>query len=232
MMEADIVTVKVHYSYHGEPRCSPFPTALKDLVNLGRCGFVALIKQNVQYIRRYDSVRLSYFDEDKVWVDLTDESFMDFLKTTTCTGGTDQPKLNVKVFDGASPATPVAKRQKRIETDGYSRRKLEEVFNNSNLTETRSGTPEFTYKSPVAIDIALKEEELELKRCELRSLETAYDEKCEMYNLNIIKDKSKKRCTKCHLRTNHTQRSCDLGQCEDVRQCGELDFHHEEKNYH
>ena len=87
----------------------------------------------------------------------------------------------------------------------------------------------FVYKFPVAIDIALNEKEVELKRAELQSLEEAYNSKAVAFNINVSKDKTKKRRAKCHLRVNHTQRNCDIGICEDIRQCGELDYHPEQK---
>ena len=68
-----------------------------------------------------------------------------------------------------------------------------------------------------------------LKRAELQSLQDAYNTKASAFNINVSKDKTRKRCAKCHLRVNHTQRNCDIGTCEDIRQCGELDYHPEQK---
>lgn len=112
---------------------------------------------------------------------------------------------------------------------GVSRQRLEKRFSSFGTENDSSYNDKFIYKSPVQIDIELKEEELDLKRAELRSLETAYQDKASTFNLNVVKDKSKKRCAKCHLRVNHTQRNCDIGLCEDIRQCGELDYHPEQK---
>ena len=118
MASAMDVTVKVHYTYHGDSRCSPFISSLTDMINLGLQGFEELLKQNVPYLKRFDTLRLTYFDEDDTWIDLTDANYMVFLKNTRCTGGSDQPKLNVKVFDGASPAPPVAKMARTDGTTG------------------------------------------------------------------------------------------------------------------
>ena len=100
------VSVKVHYGYHGDSRCTPFISSLTDLLNLGLSGFEELLRQNVPYLKRFGTLRLTYFDEDDTWIDLTDGNYMTFLKNTRCTGGSDFPKLNVRVFDGASPAPP------------------------------------------------------------------------------------------------------------------------------
>lgn len=113
---------------------------------------------------------------------------------------------------------------------GVSRRQLEKRFSSFGAENDSSSSDKFIYKSPVLIDIELKEEELDLKRAELRSLEAAYQDKASTFNFNVIKDKSKKRCAKCYLRVNHTQRNCDIGLCDDIRQCGELDYHPEQKS--
>lgn len=103
------VSLKIHYIYHSEPRCTPLTASLADLVNLGLSGFQDMLKENVPYLGRFDSIRLTFLDEDDTWIDLSDSNYITFLKNTRCTGGSDFPKLNVKVFDGASPAPSVSK---------------------------------------------------------------------------------------------------------------------------
>ena len=118
---------------------------------------------------------------------------------------------------------------------GWSRRQLYQhessvaQSSDTSVTTPHRNSQAFLYKSPVAIDIELKTEEMTLKRAELQSLQDAYNTKASAFNINVSKDKTRKRCAKCHLRVNHTHRNCDIGTCEDIRQYGELDYHPEQK---
>ena len=62
----------------------------------------------MSYLGRFDSIRLTFLDEEDEDY-LSESNNITFLKTTRCTGGSDFPKLNVKVFHGASPAPPMSK---------------------------------------------------------------------------------------------------------------------------
>ena len=61
------------------------------------------MKSNVPHLGCLPTVRISFLDKDMDSVDITDTSYPKFVKSLKCNIA-DDPKLQIKVADGASPA--------------------------------------------------------------------------------------------------------------------------------
>ena len=61
------------------------------------------MKSNVPHLNAMTSLHKDFLDKDLDWVELTDTSFPKFVKSVKCDVSED-PKLQIKVADGASPA--------------------------------------------------------------------------------------------------------------------------------
>ena len=87
------------------------------------------------------------------------------------------------------------------------------------------------YVSPIELDITLKEDELAQKEYEYSEYRARYTSLEEAFGLHVIIDKSMPFCGRCHLRISkgHNKRNCQNRACDDVRQCGKLDFHVDKK---
>ncbi|KAK3107521.1 hypothetical protein FSP39_016499 [Pinctada imbricata] len=90
--------------------------------------------------------------------------------------------------------------------------------------------PGFVYKSPVELMLSELEENLDIAEVELSSLNEYVDTlKMKYCDPNILIDKTRTQCSKCHLREGHNRNKCMNGVCEGPESCNDLDKHPAEK---
>ena len=221
LMPTADVEIKVRYDRHGTERVCIFYEHLTTLACHSVETFSNLVKGNVPHLRSMPVLRISFLDKDNDWVDLTDRSFPKFVKCVRCDLGNDA-RLQIKVADGTSPAV--------FKPTSYSaagpvqsKRSLDTDFTASKQSSK--------YQSPIELDISLKEQELSQKEYEYNDYNARYLSLEEAYGLNVVQNKSLPVCGRCHLRISkgHNKRTCQNRPCDDIRQCGNLDYHGEKK---
>lgn len=233
MFSGSEVEIKVRYDRHGTERVCVFFEHLANLACYTLDSFSRLVKSNVPHLNAMPSLRIDFLDKDLDWVELTDTSFPKFVKSVKCDVSED-PKLQIKVADGASPAVikPVSVFRTSDSASTYpsasasSKRSLDSDFESC----AKKGKVK-AYTSPIELDIAQKEEELDQKQYEHTEYSARYSSLEESFGLNVFVDKSMPVCGRCHLRISkgHNKRNCQNRACDDIRQCGNLDFHADKK---
>ena len=223
------VEIKVRYDRHGSERVCVFFEHLANLACHSIETFSRLVRANVPHLGCLPTLRISFLDKDSDWVELTDTSFPKFVKSVRCDMSED-PKLQIKVVDGASPAVikPPGTQYRPggiVPTASSSKRSLDGDFDTCAKKKNKA------YVSPIEMDINLKEDELAQKEYEYNEYSARYSSLEESFGLNIVVDKSIPVCGRCHLRVSkgHNKRNCQNRACDDIRQCGNLDFHADKK---
>ena len=97
------VEIKVRYVRHGSERVCVFFEHFANLACHYIDTFSRLVRANVPHLGCLPTLRIPLLDKDSDWVELTDTCFPKFVKSVRCDMSED-PKLQLKVVDGASPA--------------------------------------------------------------------------------------------------------------------------------
>ena len=194
-LSPDVLDIKVHYSYHGGERCALVDTTFKNLYSMDYGGFANFLKDEIPQLFKLQTLRVCFQDDEGTYIDLTSKNYHRFLRLSTNAFKTDVPKINIKVLEGASPAV---QKKKDADLDGHHVAKR-------NLFDKSEFSNKFSYRSPVEIEIDLKQKEIVSKEKEVNILFKKYDSKVSEYNPNIYTDTSNTFCTKCHLRMGHTK---------------------------
>jgi hypothetical protein len=218
------IDFKVHYDYHSSDRCTPFSAVFDVLKCIEFGDFCQVIQDHVPYLRRLTSVRITYKDEEGHWVDVDERNYSKFIKTGKL--------INIRVVDGQSPCPAQKQLPTRSDSDsrGMSKRQLFQTqprVSTATATERNESTS-FLYKSPLEIDIDLKENELCAKEMELREYKRKYESLDAEYNPRVPRGTGKL-CHKCHTREGHTRTKCTNVPCTSVLICGEVDVHPDSK---
>ena len=153
-------------------------------------------------------------DEDD-YVDMTERNYRKFVKAAL----TGIPKMKIKVLDGTSPAVKpqsTTRTYERVTEDVAAKKEL--------VYETQ-----LNYMSPSELDIKEKETEHREKQNALETLKIKYQDLSKDMNTHVWRDRSKRICHNCHARKGHDRKKCLDQECTDVRICGEIDLHPENK---
>ena len=198
--DMDTLDIKVHYIYHGMERCGLTDVSFSDLYTMDYCEFSKFLAREIPQLARLDVMRISFLDDEKSYVDLTPRNFHRFVRLSTYTFKSNNPRINIKVLEGSSPL---------VKADANSEKKVHGAENNfisKRSLDFNSAEYKKQYKSPVELDIELKNRELKSKQNELDRIKHKYNDVWKEYNsVHAFQDTSKSVCTKCHLRLGHTR---------------------------
>lgn len=113
-----------------------------------------IIWENVPRLRRLASVRICYKDHEGHWVDVDERNYSKFIKTGNV--------INIRAVGGISPAPkPTASIPNQMTT---TKRELFPQITGTGTTSTSTADRNsFVYKSPLEMDIELKQNELKAK---------------------------------------------------------------------
>ena len=155
--------------------------------------FSRLVKSNMPHLGCLPTLRISFLDKDMDWVEFTDTSYPKFVKSVKCDIA-DDPKLQIKVADGASPAVikpgGTFRTSPAVSTTSSGKRSLDTDFDSTKKSKA--------YVSPIEIDITLKEDELAQKEYEYSEYRARYTSLKESFGLHVTVDKSVPVCGRCH----------------------------------
>jgi hypothetical protein len=207
LLTEETIDVKVVYEYYGKSRCALLDIQPSVLYTHNLDAFMEFVLEEIPYLRRLQVHRLCFLDEEGTYVDVNDRNFSKFIKSIM----SGSSKITVKMLDGTSPS--------------MSRHQQSTVDYGDNLTSRRS----LTYSSPAELDIQMKEDEVKVKRTEMNSMTSKYEEIAREMNADVWRDKSKRACHNCHMRVGHDRKKCNMDACENVAVCGEIDLHPEAK---
>ena len=194
-LPTDSIDIKVHYIYHGGERCGLVDMQFNDLYSMNYEEFGQFLREEIVQLKRLNVLRISFLDDEKTYIDLSPRNFHRFIKLATHSFQTDTPKINIKVSEGSSPI-PV--NDKPVQpSDKISCKRLFDV------DELTTVVP---YKSPIEIDINVKQRELDIKKRHFEEVTKEYETLWREYNVPpSVFDSSKSVCARCHLRMGHTK---------------------------
>ena len=155
-------------------------------------AFTSFLKDEVPYWNCLDTLWVCFQDDEKTYIDMTPKNYHRFWWLSTFMFQSDIPKINIKVLEGASPATIKKETQKPL---GLSSKAL-----NFNAEEYK-----LTYKSPLELEMDLKLREISEKEKETSLLTKQFETMSREFDPTVYQDTSKKVCTKCQLRMGHTR---------------------------
>ncbi|XP_053403747.1 uncharacterized protein LOC123524212 [Mercenaria mercenaria] len=225
---SDPVDIKVHYEYHGTQRCALIDCNYADLFGMGYTEFEHFLKSEIPFLQRLFVLKISFLDDENTYVDLTERNYHRFLKLATHAFKSGTPKISVKVQEGSSPAVKGLSSLGSFNTDGTSTSKRSLNFPDDNEYRLDCTSK---YRSPIELEIDLKQREVMLKNNELSEITKQYDKVWQEYNPvpAVFTDNSKGLCTRCHLRLGHTKNRCHMDECISSSVCGLIERHPAEK---
>ena len=215
------IEIKTHYQYHGSDRCTVLFVPYHSLISMELPGFIAHVKNEIPYLGRMNDIRICYKDLEDHWVDIDQRTYKHFINMGL--------KINIRIHDAQSPASDKSYRDRPCTST--SKRQLEfsaQVVEPGPNPSDSATDAQLTYRSPMEIELSLKEDELNQKKSEIEEYKIRFENLDSMYNPKIPKG-TKKLCHNCHSRDGHSKARCPHPKCDSAAECGEIDVHPSQK---
>ena len=196
----DSIDIKVHYTYHGADRCGLVDMQFNDLYSMNYEEFGLFLRDEIAQLKRLSVLRISFLDDEQTYIDLSPRNFHRFIKLATHSFQSDTPKINIKISEGSSPMPVLSDVHKSVQPHDTDKNSCKRLFD---ADEFSSAVP---YKSPIEIDITVKQRELDIKQRQLEEASKEYENLWKEYTVPpSVYDSSKSICTRCHLRMGHSK---------------------------
>ena len=203
------IQFKCHYKYHSDDRCTSIVIDYGILTALCLKDFCEYLQNEIPYLQRLPLIRACYRDDEGHWVDIDERNYFNFINAGQ--------RINIKILDARSPAPD--KTYNAQHSGGQCATSKRQLNYN-----TESNCDKLVYKSPMEMDLDLKENEIKIKDEEFKSYCEKYEDLHQQYNPSIPKS-SRKLCHNCHAREGHSKAKCPNLECQNILECGEIDLH-------